>query len=131
VNKQSPKYLDRRGAGALLKDMDYKDSPAIYKGVDGETTVVDRVMLCSDTNEKLSIKCIIRHTRRPEVGDKFSSRHGQKGVCGTIVQQEDFPFSERGICPDLIMNPHGFPRFDITFVMFCTFLSLHDFPNLV
>lgn len=45
----------------------YKDSPAIYKGVDGETTVVDRVMLCSDINDKLSIKCIIRHTRRPEV----------------------------------------------------------------
>ncbi len=46
---------------------DYKDSPAVYKGVDGETTVVDRVMLCSDTDEKLIIKCIIRHTRRPEV----------------------------------------------------------------
>ncbi|RLM99673.1 hypothetical protein C2845_PM06G31110 [Panicum miliaceum] len=116
VNKQSPKNVDRRVLtflyvlyGLYLPPKDYKDSPAIYKGVDGETTVVDRVMLCSDTNEKLSIKCIIRHTRRPEVGDKFSSRHGQKGVCGTIVQQEDFPFSERGICPDLIMNPHGFP----------------------
>ena len=88
---------------------DYKDSPAVYRGDDDETTVVDRVILSSDTNDQLTIKCMIRHTRRPEVGDKFSSRHGQKGVCGTIIQQEDFPFSERGICPDLIMNPHGFP----------------------
>ena len=53
--------------GLNLLPRDYNDSPPIYKGVDGETTVVDRVMLCSDTNEKLSIKCIIRHKRRPEV----------------------------------------------------------------
>ncbi|KAK9929727.1 hypothetical protein M0R45_026813 [Rubus argutus] len=87
----------------------YKPAPLTYKGPEGESYVVDKVSLYSDTRNKLQCKFLVRHTRRPEVGDKFSSRHGQKGVCGTIVQQEDLPFSERSICPDLIMNPHGFP----------------------
>ncbi|KAK6137249.1 hypothetical protein DH2020_028996 [Rehmannia glutinosa] len=110
IKKQSPKIT--RGPvqpRADLADSAYTSSKQTYKGPEGETPVVDRVVLCSDRNNNLCIKFMIRHTRRPEVGDKFSSRHGQKGVCGTIFQQEDFPFSERGICPDLIMNPHGFP----------------------
>ncbi|KAK1273848.1 DNA-directed RNA polymerase II subunit RPB2 [Acorus gramineus] len=107
VNRQSPKCT--RGESSKLLDSDYRPSPATFHGIEGETTVIDRVALCTDIDNKLCIKFLVRHTRRPEVGDKFSSRHGQKGVCGTIVQQEDFPFSERGICPDLIMNPHGYP----------------------
>jgi DNA-directed RNA polymerase III subunit RPC2 len=71
---------------------------------------VDRVIITSTPEEPYLIKMIQRQTRVPEVGDKFSSRHGQKGVVGLIVPQEDMPFSERtGWCPDLVMNPHGFP----------------------
>ncbi|KAG5022454.1 hypothetical protein JHK85_018796 [Glycine max] len=109
INKQSP--IDTRtpktGSAANLPDSAYRSNAQSFKGNGGE--VVDRVVLCSDKDNNMCIKFLIRHTRRPELGDKFSSRHGQKGVCGTIVPQEDFPFSEKGICPDLIMNPHGFP----------------------
>ncbi|WOH04390.1 hypothetical protein DCAR_0623799 [Daucus carota subsp. sativus] len=108
IYKQSPSDT-KNTVNEPVPDSFYKDSWQTYKGPEGETAVVDRVALSTDRNANLSITFMIRHTRRPEVGDKFSSRHGQKGVCGTIVQQEDFPFSERGICPDLIMNPHGFP----------------------
>ncbi|XP_060675670.1 DNA-directed RNA polymerase III subunit 2 isoform X2 [Ziziphus jujuba] len=108
INKQTPRVT--RGTMVTgLTDSDFKFAPQTFKGPIGESSVVDKVALFTDKNNNMCIKYLIRHTRRPEVGDKFSSRHGQKGVCGTIVQQEDFPFSERGICPDLIMNPHGFP----------------------
>ncbi|GLT95236.1 hypothetical protein SLE2022_129300 [Rubroshorea leprosula] len=107
INKQSP--INTRAPHTVQLDSGYRSSKQTFKGPEGESCVVDRVALCSDKENNLCIKFLIRHTRRPELGDKFSSRHGQKGVCGTIVQQEDFPFSERGICPDLIMNPHGFP----------------------
>ncbi|EOY19610.1 DNA-directed RNA polymerase isoform 2 [Theobroma cacao] len=110
INKESSIHTrGSRVSSESLPDSAYRPARQTYKGPEGESCVVDRVALCTDRNSNLSIKFLIRHTRRPEVGDKFSSRHGQKGVCGTIIQQEDFPFSERGICPDLIMNPHGFP----------------------
>ncbi|KAK4587588.1 hypothetical protein RGQ29_018839 [Quercus rubra] len=110
INKQSPAFTrGTRVPPSELPNIRYKSSKQTFKGPEGEYCVVDRVALYNDRHNNISIKFLIRHTRRPEVGDKFSSRHGQKGVCGTIIQQEDFPFSERGICPDLIMNPHGFP----------------------
>ncbi|KAG0077390.1 DNA-directed RNA polymerase III core subunit ret1 [Linnemannia elongata] len=84
-----------------------QNAPMSYKsGMEG---YVDKVLMTTTDNDQTLIKALIRQTRRPELGDKFSSRHGQKGVCGIIIQQEDMPFSDLGVCPDVIMNPHGFP----------------------
>ena len=85
----------------------YKDTPMSYKGP--LDTYVERVLITSNADNSYLIKMLMRTTRYPELGDKFSSRHGQKGVCGMIFGQEDMPFNDTGICPDIIMNPHGFP----------------------
>lgn len=86
---------------------EYRDTPMSYKNV--EPSYVEKVMVSTNEEESGLIKILLRQTRRPEIGDKFSSRHGQKGVVGLVVEQEDMPFNEYGICPDIIMNPHGFP----------------------
>ncbi|KAF0991447.1 hypothetical protein HZS_6138, partial [Henneguya salminicola] len=87
--------------------VEHKDSPLCYKAP--IPAYVDKVLLTSNQEDPCLIKVLMRQTRRPELGDKFSSRHGQKGVIGMIFNQEDMPFNEEGICPDIIMNPHGFP----------------------
>jgi DNA-directed RNA polymerase III subunit RPC2 len=74
-----------------------------------EPAYVDKVMVMANETDVTTFKILTRQTRRPELGDKFSSRHGQKGVVGMIAEQADMPFDQNGICPDIIMNPHGFP----------------------
>lgn len=108
VNRDVPKNTsDMLADPSALKDGDYASFPVSYKGV--TPTIVDKVLLTSNSSDNFIIKMLMRSTRRPEIGDKYSSRHGQKGVCGIVVPQEDMPFSDSGICPDLIMNPHGLP----------------------
>ncbi len=108
VNKQTPANTnDQLSNPGNLPDSCYRPAPLSYKGP--KYSYVDKVLLTSNESDQFIIKVLMRSTRRPELGDKFSSRHGQKGVCGLIMPQEDLPFSDRGVYPDLIMNPHGFP----------------------
>lgn len=80
---------------------------AVYRGLDSAS--VDKTAIMRTGDDLITIKTVLKEHRIPRIGDKFSSRHGQKGVVGLILPHEDMPFNEVGISPDLVMNPHGFP----------------------
>ncbi|OQV06506.1 RNA polymerase Rpb2, domain-containing protein [Cladophialophora immunda] len=109
------KFIPRNANSSGLSE-NGSDSPRTF-GMDPQPqkyrlpdpSYIDKVMVTEAEGGHQIIKIQTRQTRVPEVGDKFSSRHGQKGVVGIIAEQVDMPFSDLGITPDIIMNPHGFP----------------------
>lgn len=78
--------------GLNPQEISWSDEPSVFKS-NSQANHIDRVILTSNEQHPVVIKTITREMRRPELGDKLSSRHGQKGVCGLIVREEDMPFS--------------------------------------
>uniref|UniRef100_A0A8C0YWV7 DNA-directed RNA polymerase n=2 Tax=Canis lupus familiaris TaxID=9615 RepID=A0A8C0YWV7_CANLF len=77
-----------------------------------ENCIVDNIKVCSNDTGNGRFKCVcitMRVPRNPTIGDKFASRHGQKGILSRLWPVEDMPFTESGMVPDILFNPHGFP----------------------
>jgi DNA-directed RNA polymerase subunit B len=74
-----------------------------------EKGIVESVFITEDDEGNKIVQVKTRDQRIPELGDKFATSHGQKGVIGAIVPEEDIPFTAKGIKPDVLFNPHGLP----------------------
>ena len=104
IAKVTPIKENRNDHTKVIK---YEDQSKIYKTV--EETYVDKNFIDRNGDGYNFAKVRLRTVRKPVIGDKFSSRHGQKGTVGNIIPECDMPFTSDGVTPDIIINPHAIP----------------------
>ena len=104
IAKVAPIKENRNDHTKVIK---YEDQSKIYKTV--EETYIDKNFIDRNGDGYNFAKVRIRTVRKPVIGDKFSSRHGQKGTVGNIIPECDMPFTSDGVKPDIIINPHAIP----------------------
>ena len=104
ISKVTPIKENRNDHTKVIK---YEDQSRLYRTT--EETYIDKNYIDRNGDGYSFAKVRLRTTRKPVIGDKFSSRHGQKGTVGNIIPEEDMPFTSNGDRPDIIINPHAIP----------------------
>lgn len=130
IDKKNMLNFDKLDINGLVKEGVYVTSDDAIIGKCGEETdingqrkqsisgttvnfstsgIVDKVIVSKNKDNLRTCKVRVRKNKIPTVGDKYSSRPGQKGMCGLVLEQTEMPFTKDGIVPDMIINPHALP----------------------
>lgn len=104
ISKIIPIKENRNDSTKLIK---YEDQSKLFRTT--EKCYIDKNYTGRNGDGYNFAKVRIRTTRKPVIGDKFSSRAGQKGTIGNIIPENDMPFTKNGLKPDIIINPHAIP----------------------
>jgi intein/homing endonuclease len=104
ISKVIPIKENRNDHTKIIK---FEDQSKLYRTT--EETYIDKNYIDKNGDGYNFAKVRLRTVRKPVIGDKFSSRHGQKGTIGNIIPECDMPFTSSGVKPDIIINPHAIP----------------------